>query len=250
MKLLKKAVHKAIRSQGFELVPQSRLPAPGFFPVAQTCQIVGLSGLYEIVFGQRAKGTFVEIGAFDGESYSNTSGLADLGWRGVYVEPVPEYAAMTRARHSGNSVTVIQKAVGREAGKVELTVGGALSSANPEMVDAYAEIAWADMGETRKIEVEKVTLDSLLESCGLTPGFDLLCIDTEGYEEEVMAGFSLAKWQPTMLIIELADFHPDLTRFRDRDAGIGDLIQSQSYAIAYKDSINTVFVRKSASETK
>ena len=46
-----------------------------------------------------SKGTFVEIGAYDGESFSNTSFLADLGWNGLYVEPVPKFAALCRARH-------------------------------------------------------------------------------------------------------------------------------------------------------
>ena len=39
-------------------------------------------------------GTFVEVGAFDGWSYSHTVCLAQLGWRGLYIEPVPEHAAL------------------------------------------------------------------------------------------------------------------------------------------------------------
>src|SRR5258706_14970608 len=52
------------------------------------CQIPILEGLYEQLFGQRADGCFVEVGAFDGETYGNTAGLADLGWTGLYIEPV------------------------------------------------------------------------------------------------------------------------------------------------------------------
>lgn len=41
-------------------------------------------------FGEGFKGTFLEIGAFDGIHESNTRRLFELGWRGVLVEPSPE----------------------------------------------------------------------------------------------------------------------------------------------------------------
>lgn len=55
------------------------------YPMAATCQIPffnSLSDLYTFVFGYRTDGLFVEVGAYDGESFSNTSGLADIGWKG------------------------------------------------------------------------------------------------------------------------------------------------------------------------
>ncbi|MCX8505445.1 MAG: hypothetical protein ORN98_02375, partial [Alphaproteobacteria bacterium] len=60
-----------------------------YYPMANDCQIKDLAKHYENLFGKKDKGVFVEIGAFDGQEVSNTAGLADLGWRGVYVEPVP-----------------------------------------------------------------------------------------------------------------------------------------------------------------
>jgi len=62
-----------------------------------------LGGLYELMFGERRDGSFVEVGAFDGETYGNTACLADLGWRGVYVEPVAKACERCRARHAGTS---------------------------------------------------------------------------------------------------------------------------------------------------
>jgi serine/threonine protein kinase len=35
-------------------------------------------------------------------------------------------------------------------------------------------------------------------------------VDVEGHETEVFEGFSLDHWMPQMIILELADFHPDL----------------------------------------
>jgi len=55
------------------------------------CQIPRLDEIYLKNFGYKTDGTFVEIGAYDGHSISNTSFLADIGWKGIYVEPVKEY---------------------------------------------------------------------------------------------------------------------------------------------------------------
>lgn len=49
------------------------------YPLANTCQIPhfkSLSDIYTFVFGYKTSGLFVEVGAFDGESFSNTSCLA------------------------------------------------------------------------------------------------------------------------------------------------------------------------------
>ena len=46
------------------------------YNLSPTCQIPGLDKIYEEYFGDTL-GLFVEVGAFDGESVSNTSGLAD-----------------------------------------------------------------------------------------------------------------------------------------------------------------------------
>jgi len=60
--------------------------------LSKSCQIPNLKKIYREIFGDCAFGTFVEVGAFDGESFSNTSGLADFGWRGLYIEPISEFA--------------------------------------------------------------------------------------------------------------------------------------------------------------
>jgi hypothetical protein len=70
-----------------------------------TCQIPmfhSLSDVYRFLWGYSEVGTFVEVGGFDGQSFSNTCTLADVGWEGHYVEPIPEFAAQCKARHISN----------------------------------------------------------------------------------------------------------------------------------------------------
>ena len=74
-----------------------------FYPQQPTCQISNMWLIFETFFGQRTEGLFVEVGAFDGVLYSNTWGLAARGWRGLLIEPVPEFAAVACHEH-GTSV--------------------------------------------------------------------------------------------------------------------------------------------------
>jgi hypothetical protein len=86
-------------------------------------------------------------------------------------------------------------------------------------------------------------LDHLLESADIPPGFDVLVVDVEGLEPAVFAGFTLSKWRPQMMIVELVDTHPELTATRRPDATLGRSLAGAGYSVVYKDAINTVFVR-------
>src|SRR3982751_5457549 len=122
---LRRSVRAAARLFGYELTRIPPPAAPTFYAVSPTCQIPTLAFLYELFFGRRHDGVFVEIGAFDGYTYSNTSCLADAGWRGCYIEPVPSSADACRQRHAGNPrIEVAQLAIGAAAGQTTLSVGG------------------------------------------------------------------------------------------------------------------------------
>ena len=51
---------------------------PCFYNLSPTCQVPRLEVIYERYFGRRIDGCFVEVGAYDGDYASNTSGLLRL----------------------------------------------------------------------------------------------------------------------------------------------------------------------------
>jgi len=224
-----------------------------------TCQIPVLRSLLEGTLGFRLRGTFVEVGAFDGETYSNTSFLADLGWRGVYVEPVPHFAAACAARHARNpNITVVQCAVGPDERTISLQLGGPLSTADAAMSKAYETITWAPalaqvqgraiapegMENGGTVVVPQRRLEDILGDTGVPLGFDLLVVDVEGGEDGVFASFDLAFWRPKILIVELEDEHPAMAPFpeiTDRARAVRDRIHAAGYKPLYRDTINTVF---------
>lgn len=218
----------------------------GIFAPSPTCQIPELAQLYVQFFGDRRDGVVVEVGAFDGESYSNSSCLVDVGWRALLVEPVPEFALRCRAHHVGNPrVEVVSVAVGAENATLTLEVAGALTSADTEQMAEYARTPWsaATVASRHSLTVPSRRLDDLLEEHAVAPGFDVLIVDVEGCEAQVFAGFELERWRPTLMIWELSDTHPDLRLHRDASVAIARSIVENGYRIVYKDAINTVFLR-------
>ena len=217
----------------------------GFYPLARTCQIPNLSFLYEQYFGRRRNGSFVEVGAFDGEYASNTSGLADVGWKGLYVEPVPEFFEKCRTRHKKNAgVQVINTAVGDSEGQLSIHVGGPLSTASDNMLENFRSLAWASACFRRKqsLTVRMTTLERVLKHAGIFPGFEVMVLDVEGFEWNVLRNFDIAKWSPQMVIIELHDQNDDYFAIREECNSIVVYFDDADYKVIWKDFSNTIYV--------
>jgi FkbM family methyltransferase len=219
----------------------------GYYPTEKTCQISNIGTILEMFLGARNNGVFVEVGANDGINCSNTWGLSVRGWRGLMVEPIPIFAEKCRSNYRLNqSISIHQIAIaGRNEEKTSFKLAGMLTSANDDLHSEYKNVSWSkNLLTPESIQVPSTTLDRFLEDNGVDSDFDLLVVDVEGYEGKVFSGFTLEEWHPKMMIVELADTHPDLNSTRKSDAMLGFAIQAKGYTIVYKDWINTVFVRQ------
>ena len=230
---------------GWHLTRVLPKPQSMYYKPAPSCQIAELAALYSLFLGERGEGFFVEVGAYDGISFSNTSCLAARGWSGVLVEPIPRFAQACRELYkSNNRIDVVESAVGDNEGDIDITIAGSLTTTNGALLEAYKGIEWSKQSaeNASATRVHQTTLDALLERrVGARP-IDLVVIDVEGAETAVLRGFSLARWRPRMLIIELVHTHPDLHAVSAGDAHLQRLIEEAGYSVVYKDSINTVFV--------
>jgi FkbM family methyltransferase len=225
---------------------QQAADAAGFYAPEPTCQIPELASLYRQYLGEKTDGLFVEVGAYDGVSFSNSSCLARVGWSGLLIEPIPQFADACRDHYRGNDrIKVINAAAGATNGTVEITIAGPLTSTSGAVVDAYRNVAWAQgsVRAAKQITVPQQRLDDLLDAAGLAgKTIDVVIVDVEGAEEAVFDGFSLSHWAPKMLIVELSHTHPDLHGVAAKDAGLQKAICRAGYEVVYKDRINTVLL--------
>jgi len=201
------------------------------------CQVKGMNEIYLKYFGYKTDGIFVEGGAFDGHSISNTWGLAHAGWRGLYIEPIPENAKACKLNHSSHkNITTLQLALGNYTGTVIMYV--AAGNSTYSSILRNSELCKNEYKENIKITVPITTLDKILEENNIPIGFDVLVIDTECSEIQVLEGFTLSKWIPKMVIIEAHEYSeykeltvlfPSINKF------------FESYEKIYSDEINNIY---------
>jgi FkbM family methyltransferase len=164
-------------------------------------------------------GTFIEAGANDGQTQSNTAYFArHRGWRGLLVEPIPELAARCRvARPESvveNCALVTSDADGQS---VPMTYCGLMSVVDGGWSDPAAELAHVETGRqvqsltTYHVDVPGRSLSALLDRHKM-PHIDLLSLDVEGFEHQALEGLDLLRHRPRFILVE--------ARFREEIDGL------------------------------
>jgi FkbM family methyltransferase len=162
-----------------------------------------------------ARGFFVEAGAHDGYTGSNTYYLARFrGWSGVLIEPIPALYERCVIERSGSKVfncALVSSEFDRD--EVVMRYGGPQSVVKGawEWADAYeapSQLEWSQRGcahgweDPYDVGVPARTLTSVLEEAGAPARIDLLSLDVEGYELEVLKGLDFARYTPTLILLE------------------------------------------------
>lgn len=240
------------------------------YKVHKSCQLKNAEVLYDDLFGQIETGVFVDIGAFDGFTGSNTAPLADAGWRGVLVEPMPKYAyfchlyhrdAKTHAKCNDepenpdfipNDVLIWNCAVGPEWGIVQIQECMQMSSINTDFLDAALQMGVPEVEEYvnkwigAKIKVPQMPLDEILWLSSVPKCFDVLNIDVEGYEWDVLATFNITNWDPRYVIIEMHEQCKEWQQFKfmqENTQLLNDYFKKARYTKIYSDDINNIYER-------
>ena len=164
-----------------------------------------------------SKGVFVDVGAADGTSSSNTMHFEEIGWTGLCIEPNPiMFQKLCKTRRCAMFFGAIASEASNSAtfhlGDHEGFIGGFLSCGD-------------------EIQVAAARLDDLLRLNRIT-SIDLLSIDTEGTELDVWASFDWKIWTPQVVILE----HQTM----DRPSGLGE-IRSTFEALPYKEVLETKY---------
>jgi len=203
-----------------------------------TCQIPNLDALYERAFGDRP-GTFVEVGAFDGVTYSNTWGLAKMGWRGLYIEPNREYSELCKKNHADNEkITVINSCIGM-GNAVDFYPSGEYSTFSKDFIVSIPQ-GWG-VKYHRPVRMITTTLDDILYSYFCYP-LDLVSIDTEGSELDVLNGFKILDWLPKLVIVEAHEQHKN-EGLKANAPAINEYFDMAHYVKIYSDNLNNIYLR-------
>lgn len=210
------------------------------YKTSPTCQIPGLPDIYLDVFGYKTDGAFIEVGAYDGLSYSNTYGLAQIGWRGLYIEAVFEYYLKCLDNHRNHkNIEVINECVG-DGFPTNLYIGKEFTTALRDFAVTANQLWHMKYSGMQQVQTKK--LNDILRDKWIG-SMDLMVIDVEGGEQDVLRGLMLSCWMPKMVIVEAHELHPN--PILNQAAGfINDYFAFFKYNKIYSDDCNNIYVRK------
>jgi FkbM family methyltransferase len=192
--------------------------------------------LLENFFRGKRGGVFVDVGAYDGERFSNTLFFEQaMGWRGLCIEPLPSAFAKLKALRAAICENVAVSDFEGEAEFVEADAGtdeqmwsGLTSRFDPRHVQRLA--TWAT--DQRRLRVPVTKLTGLLAKHGIHR-IDYCSMDTEGAELSILAELDTERFPVSVFTVE--NNYDD-----DR---IPRLMQAKGYDFIFKLEQDYVFKR-------
>jgi FkbM family methyltransferase len=150
-------------------------------------------------FMGKTDGTFLDLGANDGITLSNTRALFERGWKGVLVDASPKAFPRLKENYRGkDGITLYQLALTSKSGKINLHDSGNLigtddvglvSTIHAHEVDRFKSIV-----RYEDVEVPCFTWDEFINASPIKH-FDFVSMDIEGCELDVLPHMDLSKTQ-------------------------------------------------------
>jgi FkbM family methyltransferase len=218
------------------VLPRSDIQAKGYFSQLGQDWV-----LDQFIFHQMERGTFIDVGAHDGISLSNSWFLENTrAWRGVCIEPNPAaYLDLVRTRRA----LCLQAAVsssGEENMKYllpsesSLSMLGGLQSTYPrshlrrlmaESKATHSSVSAVDVSITR---LDKIASDFDLQEP------DLLLVDVEGAELDVLRSADWRSFRPKVVLVES----------NYRSTGVIHFLRERNYELLARMGWDRIFITR------
>jgi len=195
--------------------------------------------LNENYFKSKTDGVFVDIGAHDGKTLSNTFFYEKaLNWKGLCIEPLPK---VFKQLEQNRSCILVEGAAWKEDTTKTFRVIEGYAEMLSGLVDQYPEahierinIEVSQMGGTvTDVDVKCYDVTKLLLENNLTH-VDFLSIDVEGSELEILQAIDYDKVKIDILLVE-NNYHDETLR---------SFLASKGYEFKTRISIDDLFVLK------
>lgn len=165
--------------------------------------------IYENFFQMKRGGVFVDIGAHDGISLSNTYFFEQQGWSGICIEPIPEIFNQLK---NNRRCLCIQGCVGKEAEAIPFLrifgdppnlemLSGIVENYDPKHLERIQKNISDLGGSSTLISVRSLDLTKLLIENGIFY-VDYLSIDTEGGELDILKSIDFSQIEIDVISVE------------------------------------------------
>ena len=146
----------------------------------------------------KSHGYFIEIGAADGVSLSNTYLLEkQFHWTGILVEPARIYEKSLRANR--NAIVLIQACSKNESPEISFVERELLST-----IKTYKDSDFHKKQRrfAREYKVKNSNLNKILETYKSPEIIDFLSLDTEGSEYDILSTINFDKFKFSCICVE------------------------------------------------
>ena len=164
---------------------------------------------------QNRRGNFLDLGANDGETLSNTRQLALQGWSGTLVEMVPFCIEKMRQLYENRTdIQILDTAVGFEDGETFMYESGHHLSKNDRgllSTIVESELArWKSRpSETfEKKKVQQISVDTLVTKL-MFDTYQFVSIDIEGMDFDILSQLDLSSLKCEMVCVEFNGKKPE-----------------------------------------
>jgi len=188
-------------------------------------------------------GFFIEVGANDGYTQSNTYYLEKtLGWKGLLVEGIPElYKKCVKERPGSIVKNFALVSDDYQGDSVEMHYANLMSVVDGAMKTDVEQDEYIKLGkkvqnldESYTISVPARTLESIIDEIGSPPRIDFFSLDVEGYELSVLKGLNMKKYRPAYILVECLFYEE-----------VNDYLLSQQYeAVKKMSDLDYLYRRK------
>lgn len=149
-------------------------------------------------------GFFVDVGCNHPIFLSNTYLFYKRGWRGICVDANEKLIHRYKYYRPKDHAVCALVSDTKETRTFYHLTNDVLSTTEPEFLNSYL-----NQGQKFQTTVmDPVSLTVILDNARAPLRFDLLSIDTEEHDFHVLRSLDLAKYTPSIIIIEVEDFNP------------------------------------------
>jgi FkbM family methyltransferase len=181
-------------------------------------------------FSKVAKGQFLDVGAYDGVTLSNTRRLALKGWRGICIEPSPIiFPKLLATYQEGSDIQLINGALDTRHRVVEFcdSNGDALGT-----TDSTNYHKWKDKVKFTKFFIPTLSLEIFEQRFGWA--YDFISVDVEGQSVDLVKVIPFHKCERLKMICVEHD---------NREAELKSLLLPFKFQVRTRNGENIIFVR-------
>lgn len=166
-------------------------------------------------------GRFLDIGAADGLTFSNTKLLAERGWTGVCVEPAA-WAFDQLLKNMPDQVTCVNVVLGEYTGLVPFHYSNDFVSTT----DPLHRARWEDRVDFHQVYAMQLAVDEFMRH--FPPPYDMVSADTEGTSLYIL-GLLKPYLHGTKMVVVEDDGHQ---------------VELDGFEVLTKTANNTILARK------